>query len=116
MVHDMEQCHSVLVERLSLESEVYDARLLKGVPDELNPLDPVNRVCFLMECFLRSHSGFNRDNLQGYLGLLSVALSLPADKLEKVALVLDRAMRCPKTLRFRDFYNVSPSSERSEEG
>lgn len=116
LVHDMEQCHSVLVERLSLESEVYDARLLKGVPDELNPLDPANRVCFLMKCFLRSHSGFNRDNLQGYLDLLSVALNPPADKLEKVALVLDRAMRCPKTLRFRDFYNVNPSSERSEEG
>jgi len=34
----------------------------------------------------------------------------PKDKLEKVALVLDRAMRCPKTLRFRGFYNVKPSS------
>jgi len=35
----------------------------------------------------------------------------PKDKLEKVALVLDRAMRCPKTLSFRDFYEIHTRSE-----
>lgn len=111
LVHDMEGSHSVLVERLSLKDEPYNAKLLKGVPDELNPLEPVNRLCCLLKCFLRSHSGFNRDNIQGYLDLFSVAMNAPKDKLEKAALVLDRAMRCPKTLRFREFYNVKPSSE-----
>ena len=92
--------------RLSLESEAYNAKLLKGLPDELNPLEPVNRLRFLLKCFPRAHSGFNRDNIQGFLNLFSVATNPPSDKLEKAAFALGRAMRCPKTLRFRDFYNV----------
>lgn len=111
LVHDMEDAHEVLVSRLDLRSERHNSRLLKGVPDKLNPLDPVNRVHFLLKRFLRSHSGFDRDDMQGYLDLFSVAVNAPEDKLEKVAMVLDRAMRCPKTLRFRDFYSVNASSE-----
>lgn len=115
LVHDKEGSHAVLVDRLKLEDESYDARLLRGIDDELNPLQPVNRVCFLLKCFLRAHSGFDRDDIQGYLDLFTVAMNAPADKLEKAALVLDRAMRCPSTLRFRDFYNVKPSSEGRDE-
>ena len=100
----------MLVGRLGLEDESYDARLLRGIDDELNPLQPVNRMCFLLKCFLRAHSGFNRGDIQGYLDLFSVAMNEPKDKLEKAALVLDRAMLYPNTLRFRDFYNVKPRS------
>ncbi len=110
LVHDMEGSHDVLVKRLSLKDECHNAKLLKGVPDDLNPLEPINRMCFMAECFLKSHSGFNRANLQGYLDLLHVAMNPPAEKLEKVALILDRAMRCPKTLRYRDFYNTKQTS------
>ena len=111
LVHDMEGAHDILVSKLELKSERHNSKLLKGVPDELNPLEPVNRICFLLKRFLGSHSGFDRDDLPGYLDLFSVAANAPDDKLEKVAMVLDRAMRCPKTLRFRDFYNVNASSD-----
>lgn len=111
LVHDREHSHSVLVDRLSLSSESYDSRLLKGLPDDENPLGPVNRMCFMLKQFLRAHSGFSRGSMQGYLDLLSVAMNPPEDKLEKTAMVLDRAMRFPKTLRYRDFYNVSRRSE-----
>ena len=110
LVHDMEGAHDILVSRLGLESEVHNSKLLKGISGELNPLEPVNKMCFLLKRFLASHSGFDRDDLQGYLDLFSVAVSELDGKLEKVAMVLDRAMRCPKTLRFRHFYNVNPSS------
>lgn len=102
-----------ILRAISLESEAYNAKLLKGLPDELDPLEPVNRLCFLLKCFPRAHSGFNRDNIQGFLNLFSVATNPPSDKLEKAAFALDRAMRCPKTLRFRDFYNVKTSSDGS---
>lgn len=100
LVHDMEDVHEALVSRLDLQSERYNSKLLKGVPDKLNPLDPVNRAHFLLKRFLRSHSGFDRGDLQGYLDLFSAAVNASEDELEKVAMVLDRAMRCPKTLRF----------------
>lgn len=111
LVHDMEGAHDILVSKLGLESERHNSKLLKGIADELNPLEPVNRACFLLKRFLKSHSGFDRDDLPGYLDLFSVAVNAPEDKLEKVAMVLDRAMRYPKTLRFRDFYNVNASSD-----
>lgn len=111
LLHDMEHSHAVLVDRLSLIDEQYNAKTLKGLSDDLNPLEPVNRLCHLADCFLRSHSGFDRANMQGYLDLLHVAMNPPKNKLEKVAMILDRAMCCPNTLRFRDFYNVSTRSD-----
>jgi hypothetical protein len=111
LVHDLESAHNKLVRELGLTSSRYNARLLKGVPDELNPLDPVNRMCFLLKAFLRSHSGFDRGDMQGYLNLFHVMMNPPDDKLEKAAMVLDRAMRYPKTIRFRDFYNTNSRSD-----
>ena len=58
-----------------------------------------------------SRPGFNRDDLRGCLGLPFAAMNPPDDKLEEVAMVLDRAMRYPKTLRFRQFYAGNASSD-----
>jgi len=111
LIHDMETAHNKLVENLALKSETYNGTLLMGTPDELNPLDPVNEMHFLLKAFLKSHSGFSRDDLQGYLDLFYVIVNEPNDRMEKAALVLDRAMTFPKTLRFREFYNVKPRSD-----
>lgn len=106
LVHDMEGAHDAIVSDLELASERHNAKLLKGVPDELNPLHPVNRMCFLLKRFLGAHPGFDRSDLQGYLNLFHVIANPPEDKMEKAAVVLNRAMQCPKTVRFRSFYNV----------
>ena len=110
LTHDYDQSHLALVRELGLVDVRVNASKIKGAPDELNPLQPVNRACFFLKVFLKSHSGFKRDQIQGYLDLLYVAMNEPEDKLEKVAMVLDRAMRCRKTLRFREFYKKKTSS------
>lgn len=110
LVHDMECSHGVLVDRLGLVSECHNSRLLKGLPDKENPLRGVNELCYLLELFLNSHSGFDRHYLDGYLDLFWVMMNGPGTKMEKAALVLDRAMRCPKTLAFREFYKVGSRS------
>ena len=66
----------------------------------------MNELCRLLELFLDVHSSFDRDDLDGYLDLFWVIMNDPADKMEKAAMVLDRAMRCPKTLSFRDYYGI----------
>ncbi|MEG1907613.1 MAG: hypothetical protein RR178_09120 [Gordonibacter sp.] len=104
--HDMEKAHRALVEELKLRDEKYNSRLISKLPDKDNPMHQVNRLCFLLKLFLDSHSGFDRDDLDGYLDLFSVVMNPPAEKMEKVALVLERAMGNPSTLRFRDFYSV----------
>lgn len=40
LIHDMEGAHMTLVNKLSLKSQHYNAKLLKGVPDGQNPLGP----------------------------------------------------------------------------
>lgn len=104
LVHDRENAHNGLVRELGLKSVAYGSRELRGVPDAANPLRKVNRLCYLLRTFLNRHSGFDRGDLDGYLDLFWVAMNPPEDKMEKAAFVLDRAMRTPKTLRFRDFY------------
>lgn len=56
---------SAPVNNLSLKSQHYNAKLLKGVPDGQNPLGPVNRMRYFMQCFLRAHPGSNRDDMRG---------------------------------------------------
>jgi hypothetical protein len=111
LIHGFENAHEALVRKLSLVDERHNANLLKGIPDGLNPFEPVNRMIYLMKSFLKAHSGFDRTDIQGYLNLFHIMENEPGDKLEKAALVLDRAMCCPKTVRFREFYNANTRSE-----
>ena len=112
LIHDKEKAHRKLVRELELKEEVYNSKLIAKLDDADNPLGDVNRLCYLVKSFLDSRSGFDRDDLDGWLDLFSVMMNPPENKTEKVVLVLNRAMGNPKTLRFRDFYNVKPSSER----
>lgn len=109
LVHDKENSHRAVVRELALVSEAHDSREIKRLPDEENPLWKVNRLCFLLRLFLDGHSGFDRSNFGGWLDLFSVMMNPPEDRLEKVAMVLDRAMASPNTLRYRDFYKQRPS-------
>jgi hypothetical protein len=92
LVHDMEKAHRKLVQGLGLSEEVYNSKLLSRLDDASNPLSDVNRLCYLLKRFLNSHSGFDRASLDGYLNLFSVMMNPPVNKMEKVVLVLNRAM------------------------
>ena len=102
----MEGAHDILVAKLGLDNVVHNSKLIKQLPDKENPLRDVNRLCYQLELFLNSHSGFDRDDLDGYPDLFHVMMNDPVDKMEKAAMVLDRAMRYPKTLTFREFYGL----------
>ena len=106
LVHDKERGHARLVRELELTESVYNSKEVCKLPDKDNPLAEVNDLCFLLKHFLKAHSGFRRDNLQGFLDVFYVMSNPPESKMEKAAFVLDRAMRVPKTIRFREFYNV----------
>ena len=40
---------------------------MKGLTDIENPLEPVNRIHYLLKIFQNAHNGFCRDDLQNYL-------------------------------------------------
>ena len=106
LIHDKEPAHKKLVKELSLVSISYASKELKELLDDDNPLYPVNRAHAIMKMFLNAHSGFKREDLQGYLNLFSLVTNPPDEMLEKVEIVIKLAFDNPKTLRYRDFYGV----------
>lgn len=104
LIHDKEKSHKILIKELKLSDESYDANKLKKCKDKDNPLNPINRQCYLLKRFLRSHPGFSRDDIQHYINLHCFISNPPADKLEKVEMVLNSAIHLTKSLRYRDFY------------
>lgn len=102
LIHDMEQTHQILVDSLNLKSTAYKSVDLKGLPDSINPLDPVNEIHFLLKRFLNAHSGFSRADIQNYLNLYTFVINPPMDHLAKVAIILERAFKYPALLRYRD--------------
>jgi hypothetical protein len=107
LIHDKETAHKKLVEKLALNSVSYASKDLKALLDKDNPLYPVNRTHAILKLFLNAHSGFKREDLQGYLNLFSLVTNPPNEMLEKVELVINLAFQNPKTLRYRDFYGVN---------
>ena len=92
---------------LSLKSVAYASSDLKKLTDKNNPMNPVNRAHAILKKFLNSHSNFNRDTIQGYLNLFSFVTNPPSEMLDKVELMIKKAFQNPKSLRYRDFYDVN---------
>lgn len=110
LARDMENPRSVLVERLGLVSEAYRPADLRGPDDERNPPSRVDHTRFLPKGFMHRHSGFDRDDIDDWPNLFSVIVNPPEDRLEKAAIVLDRATSIPISLRYRDYYEQRGSS------
>lgn len=85
-----------------MKSQAYASKDLKGLAVSENPLNLVNRIHNLLKMFLNAHSGFNREELQGYLNLYSFVINPPADHLEKVEKIIKMVFENPKSLRYRD--------------
>lgn len=104
LIHDKEKSHRVLIQKLELTEETYDSRDCLRMSDKENPLNPINQMCNRLKQFLRSHSGFNRDDLQDYLNLFCFIMNPPRTKLEKVEILLTSAISSAKTLKYREYY------------
>jgi transposase-like protein len=108
LIHDGEFAHRRLVKELDLKSVAYASKSLRGIPDNENPLYPVNRVHAILKMFLNEHSSFDRSSLQGYLNLFAFVSNPPLELLEKVELIIDLAFQNPRLLRYREFYAINP--------
>ena len=98
-----------MIEKLNLTHEIYDSTELNKLPDEENPLDPINDIHSLTKRFMRSHGGFNRDNLQDWMNLISFILSAPKDRYEKIDLSINMALNSPRVVKYRDVMSKKAS-------
>lgn len=105
LYHDKERSHRSLVQKLNLLDHCFDGNEIKKLSDKANPLTPINRMCYLLQRFLNSHSGFNRDDIQGYLNLFCYIMNPPTNRLEKVRNLINRAVCLSQTLKYRDIFS-----------
>ena len=115
LIHDGEHSHSILIDRLHLESEVYDSLKIRKLKDEDNPLDPINEIHSLAKRFMKAHGGYNRDNLQDFMNLISFILNEPKDRYEKIDLFINMALLSPKRVRYRDVMSKKHSKHRKKQ-
>ncbi len=60
VVHDGDNSHKALVESLSLREKIHTTKETKGMPDDENPMEPINKVHRYLAGFFGAHSGFSR--------------------------------------------------------
>ena len=89
----------------------HDPRRTRTLPDKEDPPRGASEPCCLPGLFPSSHSGFDRARSGGCLDLFHVMMSPPDERMEKAACVLDRAMRFPHALRYREYYRKKTSSK-----
>lgn len=104
LVHDGDNSHAALIDRLHLESEVHPTAETKGMDDKDNPLDPVNDLHDKLKRFLRAHEPFGRDRLQDWLNLFAFIWNPPDSRYDKVALFIDMAVSTRRRVRYRDVF------------
>lgn len=102
LIHDGENTHHILIDRLNLTEEIYPSKETKGLSDDDNPLNPVNTIHRYAKRYIREHGGYNRANLQDWLNLVWFILSDPADRYAKVRKFLEIAMNSPIRLKYRE--------------
>ena len=110
LARDMENAHSILVDRLGPGSVAYRSADPGGLDDAHNPLRRVNHTHFPLRESVRRHSGLGRDRIDDWPDLLSVIVNPPPDRLEKVAMVPGRAMFLPISLPHRGHHERDGSS------
>jgi hypothetical protein len=92
------------VSELGLQNTEYDSKKLKRLPDEENPLNPVNQMHNLLRKFLDAHSGFNRDEINDYINLFLLSVNPPEEKLEKIDILLNLGFQTAISIKYRDYF------------
>jgi len=62
----------------------------------------VNKLCRLLKLFLRSHSEFIREDIQGYLDIFFVMTNPPSDKYVKTEKLQELGFPKSVLLRYRN--------------
>lgn len=105
IVHDGENSHSVLIERLHLKSEVHTTKETKGLPDRKNPMDRVNNIHYLLKRFMKEHGGYDREHIQDWMNIAFFALSSAENVYLRIQEFFELAVKHRKTIRYREYYS-----------
>ena len=105
VVHDGDNSHKALVESLGLKEEIHTTAETKGIADDKNPMEPINEVHRYLAGFIGAHSGFSREELQGWLNLFCFYWNTCGSPFEKAQAFIELAVKKRTKLRYRDWKN-----------
>lgn len=103
VVHDGDNSHKALVERLGLKEEIHTTAETKGIADDKNPMEPINEVHRYLAGFIGAHNGFSRKELQGWLNLFCFYWNTCGSAFEKAQAFIELAVKKRTKLRYRDW-------------
>ena len=102
VIHDGENSHSLLIERLMCSEETHPTAETKGLPDSKNPMDVINEAHRFLKKFMARHGSFKRDDLQDWMNLFWFVFTCFGRRDLAVNRFLEMAVKCRKTMRYRD--------------
>jgi len=111
IVHDGEKSHSPIVSATGSTETVIPTWMTKGVDDEDNPMDEINRVHRFFKKFLSRHVGFERSSLQDWANLFSFIWNGPNEPKVKAMIFISMAVRKPGLLRYRTWKSLGKSEK-----
>jgi transposase-like protein len=101
---DSDHAHRMLVNKLNLVNQEYNAKICKNMNDVDNPLTPINNVHSKLQKFLRAHDGFSREDFEDYLNPFAFMINTPDNKLSKIDILLNRVLSYPNHLSYRQLF------------
>lgn len=105
IVHDGDNSHKALVESLGLKEEIHTTKETKGLADDKNPMEPIDEVHRYLAGFIGAHSGFSREELQGWLNLFCFYWNAGGKAFEKAQAFIELAVKKRTRLRYREWKN-----------
>ena len=102
IIHDGEKSHSRLISARRCAEETHPTSETKGLPDERNPMDPINEVHRFLKKFMARHGSFRREDLGDWLNLFWFVFTCFGKKDLAVNRFLEKAVKCRKIMRYRD--------------
>lgn len=111
LIHDEEKSHGILIEKLKLTSTTHSSESTKGLNDSKNPLNPINRIHYLIRRFMNNHGGYNRDNLQDWMNLIWFIIAPPTNVYMKIGNFIKIAISSPQRVKYRDVMRKKDDSE-----
>lgn len=111
IVHDGEKSHSPIVSATGSTETVIPTWMTKGIDDEDNPMDEINRVHRFFKKFLSRHVGFERSSLQDWANLFSFIWNGPNEPKVKAMIFISMAVRKPGLLRYRTWKSLRKSKK-----
>lgn len=100
VIHDDLSYYDRMLRTMGCKDICYPSSLTKGLPDDENPMHPINDFHSSLKSFLHAHRSFDRDNLQDWLNLFCFFWNTSGTNERKAVILADKVVSKKKIIRY----------------